>query len=240
VDPRDTVVTPEAVALFIDTAGLGSRMIALIVDSAIQAAVVIALAIVLANTGQGTVVGVFYIIALFVIVWGYYPLFEILWSGRTVGKRAQHLRVVRTDGQPAGAGSILVRNIIRIADFLPGFYAIGSISILLTRRNQRLGDLAAGTMVVRERAAPEPAPLDVSFPVDRRIDTAGITQRDYIVVRDFLQRRSTFDPSARAALAASIATPLREKVGDDYSAHDEAFLEALAVSFRERFSQGDT
>jgi uncharacterized RDD family membrane protein YckC len=238
VDPRDTVVTPEAVALVVDTAGLGSRMIALLVDSAIQAAVVIALAIIFANTGQSTVAGVFLVITVFLIVWGYFPFFEILWSGRTPGKRTQHLRVIRTDGQPAGAGPILVRNLIRIADFLPGFYAIGSIAILLTRRHQRLGDLAAATMVVRERAAPEPAPLDVGFAVDRRVDTAGITQRDYVVVRDFLQRRTSFEPSARAALARDIATPLRDKVGDDYSTHDEAFLEALAVSFRQRFAEG--
>jgi uncharacterized RDD family membrane protein YckC len=236
VDQRDTVVTPEAVALFVDTAGLGSRMIALIIDSLIQSALVIALSIILASIGQGTVVGVFFVIVVFVILWGYFPLFEILWGGRTPGKRAQRLRVVRTDGQPAGAGPILVRNIIRIADFLPGFYAVGSISILVSRRHQRLGDLAAGTMVVHERPVPEPAPLDVPLPADRLVDTAGLTQRDYVVVRDFLQRRTSFEPSARAALARDIATALREKVSDDYSTHDEAFLETLAASFRARFS----
>jgi len=236
VDQRDTVVTPEAVALFVDTAGLGSRMIALIVDSLIQSAAVIALFIIIASIGPGTIEGVFFIIAVFAIAWGYFPAFEILWSGRTPGKRTQRLRVVRTDGQPAGAGPILVRNIIRIADYLPGFYAVGAISILLSRRNQRLGDLAAGTMVVRERAAPEPAPLEVPLPADRLVDTAGLTQRDYVVVRDFLQRRASFEPSARAALARDIATALREKVSDDYSTHDEAFLETLAASFRARFS----
>jgi uncharacterized RDD family membrane protein YckC len=236
VDQRDSVVTPEAIALFVDTAGLGSRMIALIVDSIFQGVAVLAVFILFASVGPGTTVGWIFVIAVFAIVWGYFPAFEIFWNGRTPGKRAQRLRVVRTDGQPAGAGPILVRNIIRIADFLPGFYAVGSVAILLSGRNQRLGDLAAGTMVVRDRVAPVPAPLDVPFPGERRVDTAAITHRDYVIVRDFLQRRTSFDPTARAALARDIATALRDKVSDDYSTHDEAFLESLAASFRERFS----
>lgn len=236
MDQRDSVVTPEAVALFVDTAGLGSRMIALIIDSIFQGLAVLVVFVVMASMGEGTTVGVIFIIVIFAILWGYFPAFEILWHGRTPGKRAQRLRVVRTDGQPAGAGPILVRNILRIADFLPGFYAVGSIAILSTRRNQRLGDLAGGTMVVRDRAAPEPTPLEVPISAERGVDTAAITHRDYAIVRDFLQRRWTFDPTARANLARTIATPLRDKVSDDYSTHDEAFLESLAASFRDRFS----
>lgn len=235
MDRRDTVVTPEAVALFVDTAGLGSRMIALIIDLLIQGALVASLAITLASTGSN-VAGIAFFVAVIVIFWAYFPLFEILWSGRTPGKRAQGLRVVRTDGQPAGAASILLRNILRVADLLPGMYATGAISILLSRRHQRLGDLAAGTMVVREHAAPEPTTLAVPYDAQRRVDTGALAQRDYVIVRDFLQRRATFEPSARAALARDIAAALRGKVGDDYSMHDEAFLEALAASFRKRSS----
>ena len=83
------------------------------------------------------------------IVWGYYPVFEFFLHGRTPGKATQRLRVVRTDGQPAGGAAILVRNLIRILDvFLFPFLAV--ISMIVTARAQRLGDLAAGTMVVRE------------------------------------------------------------------------------------------
>ncbi len=235
MDPRETVVTPEAVRLVIDAAGLGSRMIALSIDSLIQGAMVLALTLAVAGLGNGSVVGVVYFAAVFAIVFGYFPLFEGF-TGRTPGKRTQRLRVVRSDGQPAGVGPVLVRNIVRLFDFLPGFYAVGTVSILATRRSQRLGDLAAGTMVVRERSAPAPSPLGLPLEIRERFDTASVTQRDYVVVRDFLQRRGSFEPSARADLARSIASPLRVKVGDLGSLHDEAFLEAVAVSFRERFS----
>lgn len=235
MDRRDSVVTPEAVSLVVDTAGLGSRMIALIVDSLIQGAAVLALTVVLAGIGE-EIAGILYLVAVFVIVWGYFPVFESLWSGRTPGKRLQRLRVVRTDGQPAGVGPVIVRNIVRIADFLPAFYAAGSLSILLSRRHQRLGDLAAGTMVVRERGAPEPSPLDAPLEAHPGLDTAALSQHDYVVIRNFLQRRGSFEPSARADLARSIASAFRTKVGDNGSIHDEAFLEALAASFRGRFS----
>ena len=154
----DAIVTPEAVSLAIDVAGLGSRMIAAIIDSAIQIGALIGLSFVFSalsrNTGSdsvNTALIVIYLIALFVLLWGYYPLFEGLWKGRTPGKRAQRLRVVRTDGQPVTIGPVLVRNLLRIVDFLPVYYVIGTISMILTKRSQRIGDLAAGTIVVREQ-----------------------------------------------------------------------------------------
>lgn len=241
------VVTPEAVAIGLDVAGLGSRMIALLLDTLIQAAaaLVLGFAAVFAGLDQ-TAVQVVLGILLFVLVWGYFPLWETLWAGRTPGKRAQHLRVVRTDGQPAGVAPILVRNLIRIVDFLPVNYAIGAVTMLVSRRSQRLGDLAAGTIVVRDRPAPQPAQLRLTSPA-ASVDTAGLSQRDYVLVRDFLQRRGTLAPEARAALAAKIAGALRRRVpgalpgggvpGGGFPGGDEAFLESIAASFRSRFGR---
>src|SRR5205814_5407395 len=97
------------------------------------------------------------------------------------GKRAQAVRVVQSDGQPVGWASVIVRNLVRIVDILPGFYAVGSISILLTKRSQRLGDLAAGTMVVREPKVRPPAPLRIGpeggeAPKDGTLDATGLSE----------------------------------------------------------------
>jgi hypothetical protein len=90
------------------------------------------------------------VLIFFVVFWGYFMLFETLWSGQTPGKRAGRLRVIRRDGQPVGASEVLIRNLVRIVDFLPGFYGIGLVVMFIDKEARRLGDMAAGTIVVRE------------------------------------------------------------------------------------------
>ena len=160
-DYAASTVTPEAVQLHADVAGVGSRTIALVVDTFLQLMVLVPVLFVslgdgLGGTGEAVVVG----IVVFFVLWFYFPAFEWLWRGQTPGKRYQGIRVVRTDGQPVGLAPVLVRNLIRIVDvtLLP-FLAL--ISMVITRRSQRLGDLAAGTMVVRERALPAPSALSL-------------------------------------------------------------------------------
>jgi uncharacterized RDD family membrane protein YckC len=233
---NQVVVTPEAVPLVPDLAGLGSRMIAAIIDSLIQGVAVIGLSIAFfAAERPGTALLVAYLILIFALTWGYFPLFEGLWGGRTPGKRAQRLRVVGVDGQPATFGPIMIRNLLRLIDFLPGYYTIGAISILVTSRSQRLGDLAAGTVVIRERLAPVPTPLELGppGPPPAPIDTTAITERQYEVVRSFLERRLTFTPEARSSLAADLASKLRPLTGP-HGRGDEEFLEALFISYRDR------
>jgi hypothetical protein len=191
------------------------------------------------GTGETVVVS----LLVFVILWVYYPLFEGLWQGRTPGKRAQRLRVVRTDGQPAGFAAIIVRNLIRIVDvsLLP-FVAV--ISMLVTRRAQRLGDLAAGTMVIREHQMEAPQPLDLSGAAAQRLpglDIARLSEREYGVIRSFLARRETLAPEARAELATKLATTVLERLGGTHGQaglDDEAFLETVARSYRDRFAKG--
>jgi len=233
-------VTPEAVAIEHDVAGLGSRLIALLIDSLIQFAAIVILILAFTANGptHGTVGIVVFLVLLFWIFVGYFPLFEGLWHGRTPGKRLQRLRVVRTDGQPVTWASVLVRNALRLVDFLPTYYMAGAITILLTRRSQRLGDLAAGTIVVRER--PIPAPVAVGqagwthgIPPPP-IDTTGLTEREYDLIRSFLERRAALQPGPRAALAAQVAGVVRPRVRA-VPLGDEALLEAAAASYRTRF-----
>ncbi|HWL90151.1 MAG TPA: RDD family protein [Actinomycetota bacterium] len=233
----ERTVTPEAVTIVVDVAGLGSRTIAWLVDTLIQLALVIPILI---GVGIGeitsTVEVVVIYVVIFLIVWAYFPLFEFFGQGRTPGKRAQRLRVVRTDGQPAGGAAIMVRNLIRIVDvFLFPFLAV--ISMLVTARAQRLGDLAAGTMVVREArlVAPETiaSPGASDLPA---VDATGLSEREYDMIRSFLARRSSLDPSARHRLAGQLAASVRARVGSvPERLSDEEMLEAVSQSYRRRF-----
>lgn len=236
----DRAVTPEAVTITVDVAGLGSRMIASLIDSLIQLAIVVPILLgVGASELSGTVELIVVSLVVFLVFWGYYPLFEVLWQGRTPGKRAQRLRVLRTDGQPAGGAAILVRNLIRILDvFLFPFLAV--ISMLVTSRAQRLGDLAAGTMVVRERRLTAPQTITLPGRSDLpTVDATGLSEREYDVIRSFLSRRSALDASARWRLAAQLASALRGRVGSlPEGLSDEAMLEAVAQSYRRRFGGG--
>jgi uncharacterized RDD family membrane protein YckC len=229
-----TISTPEGVELELTLAGLGSRFIALLLDSVIKAAVVIALWLLLSLGGGFGVAA--YSVFFFLVFFAYDVFFEVLASGRTPGKRWNGLRVVREEGQPIGLLTSAVRNAVRLADFLPAGYAIGCISILVTSKNQRLGDLAAGTLVIRERGgasrpswaaqlkAPQPAtavPWDVST----------ITAEEVAAVRQFLDRRFDLAPEARARVASTLAERLRGKVaGVPDDMHVEAFLETLAAA----------
>lgn len=237
----DMIITPEAVALNIETAGLGSRMIAGLIDTAIQAAVLIgaglALGVIAAVGVSGDAATVSFFVISFLLLFGYYPLFEGMWDGRTPGKRAQGLRVVQKDGHPATTAQILVRNLVRIVDFLPGAYSVGALTMIFTR-TRRLGDLAAGTVVVREAKAPVPLPQVSEGTVGPTLDTSRLSEHEYGLVRSFLERRNQLDRAARFQLARQLATAFRGKVAGKPAAElsDEAFLVALADSFRRRSS----
>lgn len=165
LDDRYVTATPEGVALDVVLAGLGSRFAALLLDTVIQLGALIAFSIVVALVGNsiggetGSLVagGGAALFALLDIL-GYFVICEMCFGGRTVGKMLLGLRVIRVGGGPVGFWSSLLRNVLRFVDFLPSVYLVGCILILTTERNQRLGDLAGSTLVIRERigAAPDP------------------------------------------------------------------------------------
>jgi uncharacterized RDD family membrane protein YckC len=234
-------VTPEAVEVTMDLAGLGSRMIATLIDSAIQSAVLGVLGIAIAGLDLDESSSIAFLLgAVFLIWFGYFFAFEGMWAGRTPGKRAQRIRVVRTDGQPARWVQVAVRNLLRLVDALPTSYAVGAISILLTKRSQRLGDIAAGTVVVRDRIAPTPRALMLPVAASiagSNLDATALTDAEYSLIRSFLERRNGLIPAARHRLSTQLATIARSKVGgaNAFAGGDEALLEAVAASYRGRF-----
>jgi len=233
-EDRLTVSTPEGVELELVLAGVASRLIAALLDWLLRGVVIVAFFVALGSRPGGVGIALL-LVALFLIVFAYDVLFEVLASGRTPGKRWTGLRVVRAGGGRIDLLSSAVRNLVRLVDFLPTFYAVGIATILLTRRNQRLGDLAAGTLVVRERReAPRASPAAADVAARDRLaawDVSAISQEELQAVRRFLARRSDLAAAARADLASQLAKGLRPKVAGFASAEaPERFLEDLALA----------
>jgi len=149
------VATPERVAFGYAVAGPGSRFLAQCIDWIILGGLLFAAGLAAAFFGAATGslrLGVLAIVIVaFVVVIGYFPVFEALWSGRTPGKRALRLRVVGDQGEPLRFSQAVIRNLVRLVDFLPAFYGVGLVTLFINGQGKRLGDLAAGTLVVRER-----------------------------------------------------------------------------------------
>jgi len=170
------------------------------------------------------------------VIFFYDVLFEVLGGGKTPGKRWTGLRVVRSGGHPITFVRSALRNILRIIDILPAFYGIGMLSIFITNRNQRIGDLAAGSHVVRDRHGdrgqgdrPSQLPdFDPGAAVDW--DVSGISSADVAPVRAFLERRHTLAPAARGQLAKELESRLRPRVGGAGDANGERFLEMLVAA----------
>jgi uncharacterized RDD family membrane protein YckC len=228
-----TISTPEGVELALPLAGIGSRFMALLLDSIIQGIFVVAVAALafalLGEVGEAIVISAALLFAYLI----YDVAFEVRGGGRTPGKRAVGLRVVLDGGGPVGLRASLIRNVLRLGEaFL--FYAPAIVSILVTRNNQRLGDLAAGTLVIRdfkaERTAPAPAaPVPASSYASW--DATGIDEAEVAAVRAFLQRREELRPAARRTLAAQLAARARPRVaGVRPGLDDESFLERLAAA----------
>jgi uncharacterized RDD family membrane protein YckC len=242
-EDRLAISTPEGVEVELTLAGIGSRFISGGIDWVIQIFVLVALAVVLRQIGD--VGAAILASAFFAVIFFYDVLFEVLGGGRTPGKRAAGLRVVRSGGRPITFVRSALRNILRIIDILPGFYAIGMIVIFITHRNQRIGDLAAGTLVVRDRhgdrapgAAIEAPVLEPGPAVDW--DVSAVSGADVATVRAFLERRPSLGARARKDLAWQLARKLQPLVGGANEADDERFLEMLvaAKARRDRDASG--
>jgi uncharacterized RDD family membrane protein YckC len=234
LDDRITIATPEGIELQLQLAGLASRFIAGTVDLIIQLLAIFALALITGPVfGGGKLNTVVFVIGVFMI-WFLYPiLFELLARGRTPGKRLSHLRVVRDSGAPVDLQASAIRNLVRVVDGLLLLYVPTVISILVTERNQRPGDIAAGTLVIRESAPPKQAPATTATAAQKPLeewDVSAITAQELAAVRRFLDRRETLDRGARYELALRLASGLRPKIAGATARTDpERFLEALAA-----------
>lgn len=242
------VVTPEAVPLEFPLASIGSRFLALLIDWGIQLAALIAILFAggvatnaMGVADHGVVIALTFLV-VFALILGYPVAFETLRRGRTPGKAALGLRVVTREGAPEGFRHAAVRAALGLVDFALTMGAGAVLSVLFTRDSQRLGDLVAGTLVVRERTG-LPAPLPVSFSVPAglgayaaTLDVAGLGTADYSTVRSFLLRARTLPEEARAriaaSLAATVASRLRTTPPPDVS--PEVFLQCVAAAMQAR------
>jgi uncharacterized RDD family membrane protein YckC len=256
------IETPERVPLHFALASIGNRFIACAIDHAIQIVALMVLIIIFAiiadyaDLGNRLTSAPKWIIALLVIFFflvmsGYFAIFEWLWHGQTPGKRWMKLRVIREDGRPISFFEAIVRNLLREFDIMPlPFYSVGLISVFATDRDQRVGDLVAGTVVVREREAEAPAFAEVfaspvsdpalrrSFPpVKFTADVNGLTEQEISVVESFLRRRWDLKDYPRQWMAWRVAMPILFKLRPRYDLATftyEGFLEELLHRYREK------
>lgn len=252
--PPDTfrVQTADNVSLGYTTAGVGSRMVAQLIDNAIALVLVFAVVDVLMTAGAstassaqgagwaaGAAVG-----AGFLAYFGYFLVAELLSGGRTPGKAVMGLRVVRLDGSAADFSAVLVRNLVRIVDVLV-FYA-GLLVMFFNPLSRRLGDMAAGTVVIRERAPVTLAAVAAPPPLILRTPDAGpaidgverLGAHEENALRVFLSRQG-LTPPLRAHLAAQLAVKLYERLQLPWSAPErmwpaELFLERLYLQLSAR------
>jgi len=234
---RVTVETPEMVEFSYEVAGLGSRFTAGLVDACLQGTGMFALlllfwagneAVSFADYAANALRGAL-LVALFLFVWGYHLYFEVFRGGQSPGKRWLRIRVVAEGGFPCTLPRAAVRNLMRVVDILPLPYGIAGVVMFLDPKGRRLGDLAAGTVVVRERSAAAPAAVlqARALTPEERESRRGLPPLEGEMVRSFLQRRARLSPEARGRVAAFVASRAAAALGVDGGSDPEAFLEAV-------------
>jgi uncharacterized RDD family membrane protein YckC len=245
VAPSRAIVTPEAVVLDLEVAGIASRALARAIDAALQGAALVALvALAAALSTVSELVGV--VVALSGVagvLFGYPALFEWRWRGRTPGKAVLGLRVHTVEGAPVRAVHAFTRSVLQLVDlYLPPGGLLAVLSALFTARNQRLGDLVAGTVVLRERsAAGQPRAVTFVPPsgweaYTASLDTSRLRDEQYQLVRSLLVRVGELEPGARWHLAQRIAGPIAQRLGHTPppGVHPEAFLLCVAAAHQRR------
>jgi uncharacterized RDD family membrane protein YckC len=227
-EDRRTISTPEGVDLELGLAGVGSRFIGLLLDTLIEWTAFVIVIVALAESGStagAVIVSSFLVLSIV----AYNVIFEVAGGGRTPGKRAAGVRVVMDGGEPVGMRASLIRNIIRLLEGLATAYIPAIISVLASRDNQRLGDHAAGTLVIRDRRPAAPKPY-VAPPrqYSGALDATAVSEEELAVVSSYLARRDFLEPDARVALVTTLAGRLRPRVaGARADQTDEQFLEQL-------------
>jgi uncharacterized membrane protein SpoIIM required for sporulation/uncharacterized RDD family membrane protein YckC len=227
------IETPEHVVVDYEIAGLGSRALAALVDGLIILASFIALGVTVALSrsilpGFGLFL---LIVGFFALAWGYFALFEGLWRGQTPGKRFVGIRVMRESGHAVTFRDAAARNLVRVIDFLPPPYLLGAALVALHPRAKRLGDIVAGTVVVRDR------PTESAFfeadaepePVEATAEAPQLVEEEFRILREFDGRSHSLPPDTRARLA----TRLAERFAQRYPNRDRDDAAFLAALFRD-------
>ena len=269
------IATPEQVDLRFPVAGIGSRFLAILLDTVIQTAFYVIVGLIIyaavdfgkysptpasqhmSAGGKWLLAG--FVLINFLMVWGYFVLFEAFWHGQTPGKRVMKLRVLKDSGRSITLFESMTRNLVRVVDSLPNFYVIGLIAMLLNRQNKRLGDLAAGTIVVHERTDEQPSlahtgrtfgsPMQddaVGLMPGARVEWAAnesalpadavakLRPDDLHTIELFFSRALDLPPMRREELAERVAATLSVKMGVARPAamRAEQMLELVAYKMR--------
>jgi uncharacterized RDD family membrane protein YckC len=262
--------TPEQVGVHYAVAGIGSRFVAILLDYLIIGGVYFLMGIVVLITvgtlmrqhfqdtlGLWFVAGV--VLVAFVLQWGYFAICEAYWRGQTPGKRVLSLRVIKDSGRQITLFEALARNLLRFVDYLPSLYLVGVITMLCNKRNKRLGDFVAGTLVVHERTEEQPmlfqstmsiaaySPIQndqeawrehtpAMFPADA---VARLSGQDLMVIETFFGRMLDLPMETRAALAYRIVGQMTTKMGVPVpEINPERALESMAFQMRSGGNRG--
>jgi uncharacterized RDD family membrane protein YckC len=249
-EDRIQVDTPEQISLEFPLAGIGSRFMGLAVDTLLQ--------VLLYTAGIFAIIGIakyapalpvriawipkswapaMVILFVFCVYWGYFAFFEVIWRGQTPGKKLAGIRVMKDSGRALNVYEAIGRNLLRAVDWLPGMYITGIVSMMISRRNQRLGDHLVGSIVVHDKRAEQIRPEWSSNAEQPSAspELSRITPDELILIETYLQRRHTLELGFRDATALKIATRMTAKTGierpQDQSLDD--FLETIARQVRD-------
>jgi len=221
------IETPEQTSIEFPLAGIGSRFLAVLIDTLIQIAVIIVMGLLFLGVGfgfrgafrnipsaAGPWIAAIFIFAIFLLMYGYFMLFESIWNGQTPGKRLTHIRVIKDSGQPITPIDAVGRNLLRLFDQLPVAYGIGVLCAWISPQSKRLGDYVAGTVVVHEKpfetVAPQwDAPEHAST---HQYGANRLTPEEFALVETFLSRRAALDAGVRYDTAAGIVRRIQSKL----------------------------
>lgn len=249
--PDYSISTPENVDLHLELAGIGNRVLACLIDTVITLAVIVGLGAMfwglwmaltvsgLSSSGQSIATAVIimvYVLAAFFIWFGYFIFFEGIWQGQTPGKKLVNVRVIEQNGQPVGWPAVFLRNCFRFFD--EGVLLIGLLSMIVDRNERRFGDLAAGTLVIKERLSEldtTAIQISVSEADARSLDIGAVSPQEYDILVSFLKRRSKLAKSQRPLVARELERHFREKLNEPNGKEgSEPFLERIYTAYRSR------
>ena len=242
------VATPERVSVSLPVAGVGYRALAYLIDATLLflgwIALYFGLTLLVSDIvglveGLSGLVQSILVLSVFAMQWLYWTGCEVAMGGQTPGKRILRIRVVREDGSPVGFFESATRNLCRAVDFLPIAYAAGVTTMLLNRQNRRLGDLLAGTLLIREQKIDldryvAVAQIVEAQPVDAAPVSAALPAADLELVLSYLERAPGFLPEARARIARKLVERLGAQLPADERATATANVEAMENFLRQR------
>jgi uncharacterized RDD family membrane protein YckC len=245
---RLAIDTPEQIALELPLAGIGSRFLAVMLDSLLQIAAFLVLAVMFAIWASRiewerrysgffsqTIGALILVLVPFCLYWGYFAFFEILWQGKTPGKRVAGIRVIHQSGRPMTAIECIGRNLMRAVDILPGMYGVGLVSMMCSSQNRRLGDYVAGTIVVHDKGLePVTASWGDAGSEPLQPELRGLSSDELVLIETYLERRYELDAAVRSETAQRIVALISQKTGIQKTTEqrDDDFLESVARQLR--------